>query len=115
MKTIKSLNIQKANAETANEKLMKKENQCTRIIAETNAVKMKLQTINAKVEEELQKAWENVYLVKQSHIAEIKALMNPSDLIRIVITAIIIVLNEGDIEIIRAKSEDGLSIEENYF
>jgi hypothetical protein len=41
--------------------------------------------------------------------------MNPSDLIRIVITAIIIVLNEGDIEIIKAKSEDGLSIEENYF
>lgn len=70
---------------------------------------MKLEVVNAKVEEELKKAWENVYLVKQSHIAEIKALMNPSDLIKIVITAIIIVLNEGDIEIVRTKSEDGFS------
>jgi hypothetical protein len=36
--------------------------------------------------------------------------MNPSDLIRIVITAIIIVINEGDIDIIKNRSEDGFSI-----
>lgn len=60
--------------------------------------------MNAKVEEELKKAWENVYLVKQTHISEIKALVNPSDLIKIVITAIIIVLNEGDIEVLKYKS-----------
>ena len=56
-------------------------------------MKMTLEVVNAKIEEDLKKAWENVYLVKQNHIAEIKALMNPSDLIKIVITAIIIVLN----------------------
>lgn len=37
--------------------------------------------------------------------------MNPSELIKIVITAIIIVLNEGETEIMKNKSEDGLSIE----
>jgi len=31
--------------------------------------------------------------VKQSHIAEIKSLMNPSELIKIVITAILIIVN----------------------
>ena len=72
---------------------MKKEVECAKIIAETNAVKTKLEVTNSKVEDELKKAWENVYMVKQSHIAEIKALMNPSELIKIVITAIIIVLN----------------------
>lgn len=56
-----------------------------------------------------------MYLVKQSHIAEIKSLMNPSDFIKIVITAIVIILNEGEFEIIRNRSEDGLSYDENYF
>jgi hypothetical protein len=72
---------------------------------------MKLEFTNAKVEEELKKAWENVYLVKQNHIAEIKSLMNPSEFIKIVITAIVIILNEGDFEVIRNRSEDGLSYE----
>lgn len=36
--------------------------------------------------------------------------MNPSDLIKIVITAIIIVLNEGDIDIVKNRSEDGFHI-----
>lgn len=85
--------MQKINAEAANEKLMEKDIECTKIIAEADAVKMSLEIVNIKVEEDLKKAWENVYLVKQTHIAEIKALMNPSDLIKIVISAIIIVIN----------------------
>ena len=42
MKTIKSLNLQKANAETANEQLMKKETECNKIIKETNVAKTRL-------------------------------------------------------------------------
>ena len=42
---------------------------------------------------QLSKAWANVGLIKSSHISEIKALNNPSEFIRIVLTGIVIIFH----------------------
>jgi hypothetical protein len=42
-------------------------------------------------------AWEKAELIKPSHISEIKALPNPSEVIRLVLTGVVILLHTGEV------------------
>ncbi len=47
------------------------------------------------VDLQIAKAWENVSLIKPNHIAEIKALSNPSEFIKTVLSALVILTYDG--------------------
>ena len=52
------------------------------------------------------KAWENVSLIKTAHIAEIKVLSNPSELIKTVLAGLVILLHNGPL-VKEAKEVNG--------
>ena len=45
----------------------------------------------------MKKAWEVVSNLKPNHISEVKVMANPSELIRIVLTALVVLIHEGPI------------------
>lgn len=64
---------------------------------------------------QIAKAWENVSLIKPNHISEVKALGNPSEFIKTVLTALVILTYDGPLAKEMKDVNGHLVVEESYF
>ena len=63
------------------------------------------------VDLQIKRAWDNVSLLKPAHISEVKVLSNPSEFIRTVLKALVILIHEGPL-VKEIKDKDGHMIVE---